>query len=689
MSTHRRPARALRLKPLASLIALTLPIVATPAFAMTFTVTTLTDTAAGTITPGSLRDGMLAVNNSTDPTNTIQFQAGLNGAITLVAPLPLVFNNVTIDGSAANVAIDGGSAYRIFFVGVDSASEASLHTNFPSAPLGNVLQVTLSHLTLQNGRAKGGDGGGGGMGAGGALFVNGSASVTLDTVNFVGSSAVGGTGQVGSGAGGGLGGNGGRGGGGIFGNGSTGLIGAAGGGIFGDGGYGPGGGGGYYGNGGSYASAGGAGHALAGISGSGGTGYNGGAAGGVNGGGGGAGANSFAGGGGGFGGSNSSGGGVGGKGGFGGGGGGGKAGVGGAGGFGGGGAGGTGVGGLGGFGGGGAIGGASGGFGGGGGDTGGAGGFGGGGGKSGAAGFGGGAGNGNGGGGGAAFGGAVFVADGASLQISGGPMSETGTSETGGSTNAGGAGLGFAFGSFYLQGNGTLFFSPNAGALQTVSGDIVDDQGSGISPPVGYSPGTWNWQKNGAGTLEFNGTTALRGSAAFNSGVLRNNGTMGGIGVPAGAVLSGDGTFLLAVGVSGTIVPGNAGNPVGTLTIGTFGLQYASTGLSCFHLGAASSVNSAIVSPHGAIAGGAVRLDFDALPAVGNSYTLINAGPTGMSGSMFAGFTTNNPLVDGYLDYTNPNTVAFQVTAIDGIFRNGLDVASGLNDVACAAGFSP
>ena len=680
-----------RRRALAYLIAAALPTIGTPAFAMTYTVTTLTDTAAGTITPGSLREGMLAINNSPDLTNTIQFQAGLSGSIVLAAPLPLVFNNVTIDGSGATVAIDGASTYRIFFVGVDTATQTTLHTNFPSAPLGNPLQVVLSHLTLQNGRAKGGDGGGGGMGAGGALFVNGAASVTVDSVDFVGNQAAGGNGNAGFTGGGGLGGNGGRAGGGIFGNGGTGAIGPGGGGIFGSGGYGPGGGGGYYGDGGSYASAGGAGHALSGITGSGGSGYNG-SAGGANGGGGGGGANNIAGGGGGFGGGNSSAG-TGGKGGFGGGGGGGKAGAGGAGGFGGGGAGGSGGAGAGGFGGGGANGGAAGGFGGGGGDGGGTGGFGAGGGKNGIQGFGGGVGSANGGGGGAGFGGTIFVVNGGSLHFSG-EISTVGDTVVAGTTSAAGANGGTAYGgSMYLQGSGTLFFNPAAGALQTIDADIVDDMGSGISPAggSGYAPGQWNWQKDGGGTLELNGVTALRGAATLNSGVLRNNGTMGGVSVPLGTELSGTGTFLSGVGVGGTIVPGNAANPKGTLHIGNagvIGIVWSGTALTCFHLGAASSDNSSIATPHGASPGGTVRLDFDTLPAVGNTYALVNANPSAVAAS-FADLTTNNPLVRGTLDYSNPSVVSFVVTATDGIFNDSFDHVTGLSDAPCAAAFTP
>ncbi|WP_342642201.1 autotransporter domain-containing protein [Rhodoligotrophos ferricapiens] len=85
------------------------------------------------------------------------------------------------------------------------------------------LAVSISNLTLENGRARGGDGGtgdsagGGGMGAGGAIFVGKNVALTASNVNFSGNAAIGGNGAIvaastGGGGGGGLnGGNGGNG----------------------------------------------------------------------------------------------------------------------------------------------------------------------------------------------------------------------------------------------------------------------------------------------------------------------------------------------------------------------------------------------------------------------------------------------------------------------------------------------
>ncbi len=93
-----------------------------------------------------------------DRVNGITFQPGLSGTITLTAPLPLILNNVVIDGSGATITIDGVSANRIFFVGVDATTATSLQSQFPNSPLGRGSALAV---TLKNGKAQGGAGAGG------------------------------------------------------------------------------------------------------------------------------------------------------------------------------------------------------------------------------------------------------------------------------------------------------------------------------------------------------------------------------------------------------------------------------------------------------------------------------------------------------------------------------------------------
>ena len=421
----------------------------------------------------------------------------LKNNIALTADLSALQGTGTVirSDTGQNYVIDGAGTYRGLFVYSGTAR--------------------IENLTIQNAVAQGGKGGdaggfagGGGAGLGGALFVNAGAAATIANVSLNGNSGLGGSGGVAAGAGG-AGGGGGMGG---YGGSGGGTGGGGGGGI------------GVSANGGANAGAttGSTGIVTGGASGGGALGTFAGA-GGANGGGGGGGA--YSGGGGGVGGSNGAidpFGGSGGGGGFGGGGGG--------------------------YG---ATGGGFGGGGGGGHENGTAGGFGGGGGSSGSGGGLGGFGGGNGiapgiggAGGGGGMGGAIFVVDGGSLTVEGN-FTVNGNSVAGGAAGGAGATAGSAYGSgLFLQGSGTLTFTPGAGNTQTISDNIADQTGSGgtgtyatggptCTAGVGcgsYSgAGSWALTKAGAGTLVLSGANTYTGGTTIAGGTLRveNNAALG------------------------------------------------------------------------------------------------------------------------------------------------------------------
>lgn len=128
MSLSRHAATHLVLPPRmwARLNALALLAICAQAGAITFTVKTAADTVSGNATAGSLRDGIIAVNASSDAGNTIQFSSGLPGYAHFVlgSPLPPLFNNLTIDGTGVYPSIDGQNTYRIISIGVDTAAPA-------------------------------------------------------------------------------------------------------------------------------------------------------------------------------------------------------------------------------------------------------------------------------------------------------------------------------------------------------------------------------------------------------------------------------------------------------------------------------------------------------------------------------------------------------------------------------------
>jgi uncharacterized repeat protein (TIGR01451 family) len=104
---------------------------AAPATAATFTVTNLNDAGAG-----SLRDAVAQANASAGA-DSVLFQAGLTGTITLTADIAIT-DPVTISGTGATVSISGDNNSRIF--NVDNPAS--------TVP----IDVHIDHLTLTQGR---------------------------------------------------------------------------------------------------------------------------------------------------------------------------------------------------------------------------------------------------------------------------------------------------------------------------------------------------------------------------------------------------------------------------------------------------------------------------------------------------------------------------------------------------------
>ncbi|MEM7735377.1 MAG: hypothetical protein AAF267_06255, partial [Deinococcota bacterium] len=87
--------------------------------------------------PGSLRDVMAAAADG----DTITFQAGLSGTINTASELNTALPNLTIDATGATITVDGQGTHRVFN-----------HTSNGT--------FTIINMTIQNGNAGGGDGGG-------------------------------------------------------------------------------------------------------------------------------------------------------------------------------------------------------------------------------------------------------------------------------------------------------------------------------------------------------------------------------------------------------------------------------------------------------------------------------------------------------------------------------------------------
>jgi autotransporter-associated beta strand protein len=545
---------------------------------------------------GSLAAAITAANAYSVSNPGIQATITFSGVSTVNLPTSgsgqlFVDSNVTINGGSGET-INGHNNDRIFFIAGGT--------------------VNLENLTLKNGSAVGGNSGfgGGGAGLGGAIFVadgkdiTGSnvtlaTNVTLSNVSFTNNSATGGASGVGyANGGGGMGGNGGGPGGG-FGNGADGPN--------------------------TRGTAGGAGAFIGGASGGAGTG-SGAGAGGINGGGGGGFGPSggFNGGGGVDGASGSSGE---------------------AGGFGGGGGGANGA--AGGFGGGGALGeghpGGNGGFGGGGGAgefEGGQGGF--------------GAGNGDRlpdyGGGGLGAGGAVFVQQGATLTVVDGSVS--GNTVVSGTTNTtDGATNGQALGSgMFLNGSGTLTFSPGNGQSVNVSDNIADQTGNG---GTGVNAGSWSVliDATGTGSVTLSGTNSYSGGTTLQSGtlVLGNSNALG-----TGALITIDPTVVYANGdnIANPIImegdtvleiDGKSHSATQTGTISESGGSYAIdkigtgtlilAGANTYSGGTTIDMGTLVIDNNSGLGTGSVTLNGTSTLEIGANYQVAANGLTGTMGT--------------------------------------------------------
>ncbi|HEY0178797.1 MAG TPA: hypothetical protein VGC30_04075, partial [Dokdonella sp.] len=172
---------------------------------------------------------------------------------------------------------------------------------------------------------------------------------------------------------------------------------------------------------------------------------------------------------------------------------------------------------------------------------------------------------------GAAFGGAIFAVDGATLTVTGDGELAGGSIVAG--TNGGGSDPGQAFGTgAFLQGAGTLVLAPEAGRAQVVTDALADMAGvvaAGYVPDDGtFDPGHdfWNLVKRGAGTTILGRTSedahAVGGPATIEDGTLELDGDLPYAALAVdGGTLSGTGTAGAITLDAGTIAPGSADAP--------------------------------------------------------------------------------------------------------------------------------
>jgi hypothetical protein len=204
--------RPLALVVLAALGASMLLLLASRAQAADFVVTNTANSGAGSL-PQAISDA-----NANAGADTISFQAGLSGTITLASTLDVTDSaELTIDGESANITISGGGSVRVFFVDGGDLTLNNLTVADGSSSLGGGI-VNQGTLTVTNSTFSGNsaDGSGGGIynasngtltvtnstfsdnsaNTGGGIYNNVDGMLTVTNSTFSGNSGVNGPGAI-------------------------------------------------------------------------------------------------------------------------------------------------------------------------------------------------------------------------------------------------------------------------------------------------------------------------------------------------------------------------------------------------------------------------------------------------------------------------------------------------------------
>jgi outer membrane autotransporter protein len=225
-------------------------------------------------------------------------------------------------------------------------------------------------------------------------------------------------------------------------------------------------------------------------------------------------------------------------------------------------------------------------------------------------------------------------------------------------------------GKFYIGSGNTLTVGSNN--LSTIVSGVIADFSCGCG---GILPGSL--VKIGTGTLTLSGNNTYTGSTTVNGGTLEVDGSIAhtsSVMINAGGTLSGTGlvdpplaTTTIASG--GTLAPGNAASPTGTLTIGG-NLAFLSGAFYLVQLTPSAAAFTTV--------GGTANLagTVQAVLAPGSyskrSYDILHATGS-LAGTTFNGLTLSNPNYGGSLSYTTTD-VFLNLTAALGGIGSGLNI---------------
>jgi autotransporter-associated beta strand protein len=274
----------------------------------------------------------------------------------------------------------------------------------------------------------------------------------------------------------------------------------------------------------------------------------------------------------------------------------------------------------------------------------------------------------------ASGGAARFILKGGALDISG---------VTSGSTLAGS-----------IEGDGKVFLGANNLA---VGGNNLSTTFSGVIQDLGKKGGTGgSLSKEGAGTLILTGINTYAGTTTVDAGVLEVDGsiaTSGSAAVNSGGTLRGIGTVTgTTVNGGGTLAPGNAANPLGTLTI-TGNLAFQSGALYMIGINSSSASQASVFGTATLNSGASVKIASGSTPQIGVTYTILTSTTVVLG--------TFNPTVQfgdltGTLIYDDPMHVflTFKISSLKALLPpnaplNAVNVANAIDNFIHSGGTLP